>query len=238
MRVIFFNIWFAKTGKVFFDFLKRESRKADVFCFSEVSPQNHEEILNTMPDFNGFVSTNNFVCDFDLVYMQTAYVKKNIKVDSNTKIDTFRQVRNDVGFIQALELKIDGRKFFVGNIHGKAKPGNKRDTKERIKQSQIIIDHFSKIKGPKIIGGDFNLLPETKSVAMFEESGYRDLIKEFKIKSTRNNLSWEKFKKTPGYVKQHYADFCFVSHDVHVKGFKVPYTEVSDHLPLILDFEI
>jgi endonuclease/exonuclease/phosphatase family metal-dependent hydrolase len=74
---------------------------------------------------------------------------------------------------------------------------------------------------------------------MFEEAGYKNLIKEFNIKNTRNNTCWEQFKedvKISG--KQHFADYCFTSHDVKVKSFEVPYNEVSDHLPLILDIDI
>ena len=39
------------------------------------------------------------------------------------------------------------------------------------------------------------------------------------------------------FGKQHFADYVFVSKDVKVKKFEVPYLEISDHLPLILDFE-
>lgn len=108
----------------------------------------------------------------------------------------------------------------------------------RLRQSEKIINFFNDKKGLKIIGGDFNLNPDTKSVMMFEKAGYRNLIKEFDIKSTRNKLSWKQFKNQPDFVKQYFADYVFVSSDVKVKDFTVPYNEISDHLPLILDFDI
>ena len=49
--------------------------------------------------------------------------------------------------------------------------------------------------GPKIIGGDFNLNPDTESIKMFEEAGYKNLIKDFKIENTRNEISWREFKE-------------------------------------------
>jgi len=92
--------------------------------------------------------------------------------------------------------------------------------------------------GPQIVIGDFNLLPDTESIKKFEVYGYQNLIEDFAIKSTRNRIAWEQFKNEPGFVKQHYADYCFVSKDVKVKKFTVPNIEVSDHLPLILEFEV
>ncbi len=57
-------------------------------------------------------------------------------------------------------------------------------------------------------------------------------------KQTRNKIGWEFFKDQEGFVKQYYADYCFATSEIDVKNFEVPYVEVSDHLPLILKFEI
>ena len=92
--------------------------------------------------------------------------------------------------------------------------------------------------GLKIIGGDFNLNPDTKSVKIFEEVGYKNLIMDFGIKNTRNEISWKQFQNKPGFVKQYFADYVFVSKDVKVRKFEVPYNEISDHLPQILEFEV
>jgi endonuclease/exonuclease/phosphatase family metal-dependent hydrolase len=119
------------------------------------------------------------------------------------------------------------------NLHGTARPGNKLDTAQRINQSRGLIDFFKDKNGMKIIGGDFNLLPETKSAQMFEENGYRNLIKEFRIRTTRNRLAWELYPDD----KQYYSDYVFVSPEVKVKEFSVPENEISDHLALVLGLE-
>jgi endonuclease/exonuclease/phosphatase family metal-dependent hydrolase len=75
--------------------------------------------------------------------------------------------------------------------------------------------------------GDFNLQPETKSLAILEK-GMRNLIKEFNIDTTRNYLYDHKEK---------YADYFLVSPEVKILSFKVIDTLVSDHLPLVLEFE-
>ena len=71
----------------------------------------------------------------------------------------------------------------------KVRPGHKLDTPVRLRQSKLILDFLKDKVGSKIIGGDFNLLPETRSVEMFEKAGYRNLIKEFGIKNTRNKFA-------------------------------------------------
>lgn len=86
--------------------------------------------------------------------------------------------------------------------------------------------------GSKIIVGDFNLLPETESLKIIGE-GMRNLIGEFNIARTRSNLS-------PFFGKkefQKFADYTLATPDVKVLDFKVLEVEVSDHLPMILEFD-
>ncbi len=99
-----------------------------------------------------------------------------------------------------------------------------------IAQSEFIL---SKIKQnvPCIVTGDFNLLPNTKSIKMIDEK-MTNLIKVYGIKSTRPTFD-------DGLDKGNLVcDYIFVNNKVKVKDFKVIDTNVSDHLPLILDFEI
>jgi endonuclease/exonuclease/phosphatase family metal-dependent hydrolase len=77
-----------------------------------------------------------------------------------------------------------------------------------------------------IFSGDFNLSPKSNSLKMISHS-YPDLISKYKIKTTRNALSHE---KTP-------VDNIFVNKQVKVKSLKVPMIYISDHLPLVMNFE-
>jgi endonuclease/exonuclease/phosphatase family metal-dependent hydrolase len=128
---------------------------------------------------------------------------------------------------------VEDRALVVGNIHGVALPGHKLDTEMRLYQSKTILEYFAKIDSVKIIGGDFNLMPETRSIGMFDEVGYQNLIREYAIDTTRNEISWVQYP-----TKQFYADFFFVSSETEVKGFEVPKNEASDHLPMILEVAI
>ena len=80
----------------------------------------------------------------------------------------------------------------------------------------------------KILCGDFNLLPDTQSLAILEtECNLVNLIKTHNIPTTRSPL----------YLKpEKFADYTLVSRDIEVKHFEVPNVEVSDHLPMILEF--
>jgi endonuclease/exonuclease/phosphatase family metal-dependent hydrolase len=231
MKIIFLNSWYAQTGEPYYKFIKENSQKTDIFCLTEVHPEMFARLQKLLPKFDAIYERSMFDKTMGFDYGQAILSKGNIKVERLTRIEAFRNVYNDIGFAVAYKLKINGEVLYLVNVHGKSRPGTKLDTPARIKQSKKIIDSLKDKAGPKIIGGDFNLMPETRSVAMFEEAGYRNLIKDFGIKNTRNKVSWRHFENI-----QHFADFCFVSPEIKIKNFQVPYNEVSDHLPLVLDF--
>ncbi len=239
MKIIFFNIWHGKVWKGLKEFILEQSKNTDIFCFLEVDPVLQEKLLKTLPSFNFFYSKGVKTGYWGGIYEgRSVFVKKNADLVKCKRIKLFNTHKFDAGGMIFSELKIKDKTLFLGCVHGKTKPGTKFDTSLRLKQSEIIIDAFKNLNGPKIIGGDFNLNPDTKSIEMIEKAGYVNLIKEFKIKTTRNKISWEEFRDYPGFVKQYFADYVFISPGIKVKKFEVPYKEISDHLPLILEFDL
>lgn len=84
-----------------------------------------------------------------------------------------------------------------------------------------------------ILAGDFNLLPDTESIAMLGRR-LRDLVREYAVPTTRSRLN--PYRGTPR--EQKFADYIFfVSPSLQVHDFAVPDLLVSDHLPLILSCE-
>lgn len=75
-------------------------------------------------------------------------------------------------------------------------------------------------------------MPNTQSIEMFTQRGYRDLIQEFSIDTTRNHLAWNRHP-----TKMYYSDYVFLNEGVTLKSFIVPKNEISDHLPMLLEFE-
>lgn len=126
-------------------------------------------------------------------------------------------------------LDINGKELQIINVHGiwnKDKVGDERT----ISQSKFIL---SKIRDdiPCIVLGDFNLLPDTESIRLINDK-MNNLIYEYNIKTTRPTFN-------DGLDKGALVcDYIFVNGKVEVNDFKVLNNNSSDHLPLLLDFEI
>lgn len=218
-----------------FDFVEYHNTDNTIFCLSEVDDQSLLKLSQKLINHKFISDTDKILTNLNHYYTQAIFYPNKFNLLERHKIFTFRNIRHDVGFDQVLLLEIENIKLWISNVHGKAKPGHKLDTSVRLRQSKIIINSLKNKNEPRIIGGDFNLLPDTKSVKVFEENGYRNLIQEFDIKDTRGKINANKYE---GKEIQKFADYCFVSKDVKVKSFEVPDIEISDHLPLILEFEV
>lgn len=260
MKLISLNTWGGKIYQPLINFIKQHSEDTDIFCFQEVynttsGMKAHKEILanlldeikKILPVFQFFYSTETSGFDptpktvnFHLTAGKTIFIKNHIRVNASEDILLYgnreeKFLKNDFSnlavTLQSIEFNIRGKDFTVANIHGPAFPGNKLDTNLRLEHSSKIKKFLDSKKGVKIVVGDFNLLPETQSIKLLEQN-MRNLIKEFNIQRTRSKLS-------PFYGQtdfQKFADYTFVSKDVRVKSFEVPKLEISDHLPMILEF--
>ena len=122
------------------------------------------------------------------------------------------------------------KKLKVINIHWTYSK-DKQDSERSILQYEKIMQIAKRDDLPTIILWDFNLFPETKSIKMIEKD-FRNLIKEYNIKSTRPDFK-DHLDKWNNVV-----DYIFVDDKIKVDDFEVLNTDISDHLPLILDFEI
>jgi endonuclease/exonuclease/phosphatase family metal-dependent hydrolase len=249
MRLITLNTWGGKVQKPFERFIDKYSKNIDIFCFQEVfdnyqgTAKEFFKVTNT--DWNLFKSlslalgghSGQFCPVFDDVYGIAIFVNKDISViEGGSEIiyrnKNFPDPNNlDADHDRKMQwLKIKdraGRKYVLMNVHGHWVSGDKKDNKARIKQSKQIIDFASRSKLPKVLCGDFNLRPDTKSITMLENK-FENLIKRYNVKSTRTSL----------YTKpEKFADYVFVSPEVKVNKFEVLKEEVSDHFPLFLEFE-
>lgn len=260
IELLSLNIWGGARGQHFLNYIKKRARIADIFCFQEVfeSKINYSgkdgiktnilgELKKILPNYNYvFSPTSNqvhkyFKLPFKLEEGLAIFVKKGLEIKGQkskhlvAKINSLVDYENGKEAVSAQWVKIrqDKKSFWVINFHGLSRPGNKLDSKARLKQSKDLAKILKNLHGPKILCGDFNLMPETESVKVIERANMANLIKKYKIKNTRNSISWKKYNN-----RQSFADFTFVSPEIKVKKFKVPYTLVSDHLPMILEFEI
>lgn len=255
MKLICLNLWGGKIYHPLMDFIQKNSKDTDIFCFQEVfhtPTKNSEyaryrlnlynEIASVLKDFRGYYAPtqDRYIFyvgffDFDLSYGLAVFIRKNIEVLNKGDFFVFRK-RNGMDpknipytlpkNLQYINLTYKGKNIVVCNFHGIWIPMSKLDSPSRIKQSEKILKFLDTQKGEKILCGDFNLDIHTKSINILEDHMI-NLIKKYNIKTTRN-------KYFPGHEK--FADYVFVSKGINVLDFQVPNFEISDHLPMLLEF--
>jgi len=230
VKIIFLNAWNGRVRPAITDFLKQQAKDTDVFCFQEAFADMKQLCTKVLANYQEY-SAYKFVTKAD-DFAQLTYVRRGVTVASTGVV---LEHTPDCGLGLYVEVVADGQPVYICNFHGMSVPGEKRDDPARLTQSTELIRAFKDKAGQVIIGGDFNIMPNTKSIHMFKAGGYRDLIQDFSIATTRNMLVWQKF---PENQRQYYSDYAFISSSVKLASFSVPENEISDHLPLILEIQI
>lgn len=254
MKLMTLNIWGGTRKEDLIRFLVDYEKQIDVFCLQEVFHWHENKILrrsmcanifeqikNALPEHQAFFVPQlkgydlGGKVDFELEWGLALFVKKNIMVEEINDFYIYRcgynLVNNDIRTIprnfQYIRVIINGKPYLISHFHGVWYPKDKSDTDDRLEQSRIVRRFLSKRSEGIILCGDFNLGAKTESLKILE-SGMRNLVKDNNITTTRNEL----YK---GQEKQ--ADYILVSHAIKVRSFKVVEVKVSDHLPLVVDFE-
>lgn len=255
MKIISLNTWGGYAGREkllpFFDKYKND---VDIFCLQEVWNAKYEEFHGTLaggkPLETNKTMTNgrndiqdilknhmgyfrpHFMDDYGLFLL----INKKYKVVAEGEVFVYKEkgyisdgdVGNHARNIQYVTFELKNKLVTVINFHGLWNGKGKTDTEDRLNQSRNIINFVNSLNSECILCGDFNLLPSTKSLQMFEEVGLENLIKKYNIQSTRTS-----FYKKP----EKFADYVFLSKGVKEKDFKVLPDEVSDHAPLFVEVE-
>lgn len=265
MKLICLNLWGGKIYEPLMDFIKKHSKDTDVFCFQEVFKTTsnilesagfrlnlYKEIAKILSHHQGYFapSVDNYITgsfqpnfvDFNLSWGLAIFINKqsfssnkNLKVISSRDFFVYRKRGSfnpkDLNTIprnaQYITFTKNGKEFSVCNLHGIWLKEGKKDSSSRISQSIQINDFLDKQKGEKILCGDLNLSINTKSLEILEKN-LRNLIREYHISTTRSIYFPGKDEK--------YADYIFVSNGINVEDFQVPNLNISDHLPMLLEF--
>ncbi|MDD2487592.1 MAG: endonuclease/exonuclease/phosphatase family protein [Candidatus Gracilibacteria bacterium] len=179
-------------------------------------------------DFGGKVEQGNeIISKFPISKAENKFFHRNYELFN----DTTDWENTDHGrALQIVEFNIGGKRLQVLNLHGiwtRDKMGDERT----IKEFRYILESAKKNDIATIITGDFNLLPETESIKVLE-SEFKNLIKVYGIKSTRPDF------KDNLDTGNNVVDYIFVNDKIRVNDFSVIRNNISDHLPLVLDFDI
>ncbi|MES2994553.1 MAG: endonuclease/exonuclease/phosphatase family protein [Patescibacteria group bacterium] len=250
MKAISLNTWGGEAGvPELLAFLKSYD-DVDVFCLQEVwnggehmlaeksggswlsrrNPHLLSHIAGVLTDYEIYYRPHFF--DF---YGLAMFVKKGLKVTEEGELYIYKEkgyisseeFGNHARILQYMTIDTSEGARTILNLHGLWNGKGKNDSEDRLEQSDRIARFVKDLTNPYVVLGDFNLRPDTESLARIEACGLRNLIKEYGIISTR----------TSHYTKpEKFADYAFVSDGVEVKDFKVLPDEVSDHAPLYLEF--
>lgn len=254
MKVLSLNTWGGRAGKENLLRFFNRYRDVDVFCLQEIwsAPYadlegysaggmriDHSNIMvYGMQEISALLDTHNayFKPHHRENYGLMTLVKKNWDVLSEGDVFVHKQrghtpegdIGNHARNVQFVTISTDKSPRSILNFHGLWNGSGKGDSDDRLTQSDRIIQFLETVSDPVVLCGDFNLLPDTRSLKKLEEYGLRNLIKECGITSTRSSF----------YTKpEKFADYVLVSKEITVNNFRVLTDEVSDHLPLLLDFE-
>ena len=246
MQLITLNIWGGKVFEPLMDFFRKQAEDTDIFCLQEVfnNPPHiksrvqtkvakediYKDIEKILPEFDGYFAPTQKGEE-----SLTMFIKKNFGIEEMGEQFVYRwrnaMMGNDSSTyginVQYTKFRKGEKDYMVGNLHGHWTPNFKGDNPARLEQSQNIKKLLDGFKGAKVLCGDFNMVPETKSMTILESS-MRNLIKEYKVTSTRSHLYLKEVK---------FADYILVSPEIQVKKFEVIQDIVSDHLPLLLEFD-
>lgn len=134
--------------------------------------------------------------------------------------------------MQCCRVHINKQTLLVCNLHG-IWGLDGIDNNDRLKMSELIV---KQVRGKEkvILTGDFNLKPNTQTIANIEKhltNVFKDELK------TTFNLNRKDLERFPGYASA-VVDMIFTSQDIVVTKHTCPQVDVSDHLPLIIEFDI
>ena len=131
--------------------------------------------------------------------------------------------------LQHVTIELEGKPIHILNTQGIwGLDGG--DSERRLKMSQIIVKEI-KDKERVILGGDFNVKPDTETIRNVEKQLKNVFKNELK---TSFNM---KHKSLPGYATA-VVDMLFVSWPMKVLDHTCPAVDVSDHLPLVATITI
>ncbi len=204
-----------------------ESFFAPVWLLSKFEKNDFHGKEHFVVDFKGKIEFGNLLKSrYPITKGQNIFVQNQFSYVT----DWSKWPEEDYRAVQVSDLEIDGKKVRVLNYHG-IWTKDKRGTDKTKAACEVIKKLALEVDYPAIITGDFNLFPDTESIGVFTPE-LKNLVNEFEIKTTRpatNELS---------AAERNVVDYVFVTKGVTVKKFEVLEVDVSDHLPLVLEFEL
>lgn len=246
MKLLQLNLWFGKLLNPALNYIQKE--QPDILCLQEVyssetpilQPDKMFDSLEQIKSVTGYencffsptytgeyfgVKTsfgNAIISRYPLSDAKYLFVNAEYNENANNE-----NIEVNARVLQTCWVSIEGKSFSLANYHGYFVPSPEGDdvTVEKMKIVKSRVDELPK---PIIFSGDFNVADYSKAMRVFD--GFlRDLTSENKIKSTLSQF---------GKVKDVACDHILISDGIEVTSFRVAEDLVSDHKPLIMEFNL
>ncbi len=245
MKLVQLNMWWG--GKLegnILQFIKEES--PDILCLQEACSTDMNDSGFLLP-----IEKIQATCDFPYAIFAPSFTMQIMRgqvsfgnailsklpiTDSHyffthlDHIDNFDFNHHDDYNVRNLlhcSIKTKSGSLDVLTHHGYHIHEHKNGTNETDEQMRQVHDYLSQLAGPKILTGDFNLAPHSKSLEIINKS-LTNLSIKHKLKTTRNQLTH----------KQEVCDYIFVNDEIKVSHFEASNEIISDHQALLMEFDV
>lgn len=245
MKIIQANIWHGKLNSKITDFFRAE--KPDFICLQEICD------LKGSSGTGRFVTLDEIVESTGLnhVYMSPAYSFSFMKRElgygnailskhpiTNSKtvftnkaykkdFDTMQDGRNFRNF-QQVQVDVEGAPLHLLNHHGyHVKSGVYHGNDATTAGVKMIADAIKELDGPLIVCGDFNLDPDSPSLAPLNEQ-LHNLTTAHHVQRTTTSLC----------PYDAVLDYIFINDQIREGSFAVSDVLISDHKPLVFEFSL
>ncbi|MEI6183844.1 MAG: endonuclease/exonuclease/phosphatase family protein [Polynucleobacter sp.] len=239
--VLQWNIWYKEDLLKVAEFIK--STKADVICLQELSIDNPDQtvkdgVRHIAEKLGYYIQKCEISIDASEMKLANAiFSKYPIKNSRNVWInkptgsghydDEYR------AYVEA-ELDIDGNTVTVGTVHMSYTNAFK-PTGRKLEETKSLISAIQNNKSSFILTGDFNAKPDSEVIESISE-----LLENAGPNSKENTwttkpFSYDGFEANTLDLR---FDYIFSTCDLVVKQIEVLKTELSDHLPILAEFEL
>ncbi|MEO6760759.1 MAG: endonuclease/exonuclease/phosphatase family protein [Candidatus Saccharimonadales bacterium] len=244
MKLITLNIWGGRLRYNIPDFIAKE--QPDILCMQEVNdlsgytgglfitldelqqagnfadksmaPSNGFHFMNRYLDYGNAVLSKLPLCDRDNVF-----VRKHYQPDYDVTPED--HARN----FQHSSVLINGKIVHIINYQGQFVKGSKAGNDETYQQVKELYGYTVQFANePIIITGDFNLEPTSSSMQILNNN-FRNLPIEHGITSTYSPVL---------HIFNVVCDYIFINNLVKLQSFETSEAIVSDHKPLIMEFDV
>jgi endonuclease/exonuclease/phosphatase family metal-dependent hydrolase len=246
MKLVQLNIWTGRLLLPAIDFLKEQD--ADIVCLQEVFsfPSKSVGVLDNLATLEILQKELDYTHSFYAPFMEFNLADMPVRLGNLTlskhpldnqevffnegeleKIEKWDERRLNNRNALITQIQTTTRSFTLINHHGHHE-FDRLGNEASAAAMKVLAGRIRKIEGPVVVAGDFNVIAESPAMRVYD-GWLEDLTATHNVEDTRS-----KFGKVHGVP----CDHILVSKDVKVNSFKVSDALVSDHTPLILEFEV